>query len=49
MSRTVPIGSGVVTLPVTGSPTLAIAVAGLILLATGLLMFRSARLRRIPA
>lgn len=35
------------TLPVTGSPTVAIVAAGLLLLITGLLLFRSARNRRV--
>ena len=37
------------TLPITGSPTLAIAIAGCAMLIAGLLLVRSGRLRRQAA
>jgi LPXTG-motif cell wall-anchored protein len=50
MSNTKVIGAAGVattpTLPVTGSPTLAIAIAGCAMLIAGLLLLRSGRLRR---
>jgi LPXTG-motif cell wall-anchored protein len=42
-------GAGVATLPVTGSSTLPIVLAGIALLAAGLVLLRAGRFKRLSA